>query len=156
MAIAITVRQFLDRRHLPYSEVKHRPTSTSLQTAKAASIAPRHLAKAVLLEENGQFLMVVLPTARHLQLGELRHHFKRDFGLATERAVTSMFQDCIPGAVPALGPAYNMDTIWDDSLMGASELYFEAGDHEHLIRMRTEDYLWLVRECPHGAFSEPV
>ena len=156
MATAITVRQFLDQRHLRYSEVTHQLTSTSLQAAKAASIAPRHLAKAVLLEADGQYVMVVLPTARHIRLGELRHHFKRNFGLATERAVTSIFQDCVPGAVPALGPAYDLDTIWDDTLMSASELYFEAGDHEHLIRMRTDDYLGLVRECPHGAFSEPV
>jgi Ala-tRNA(Pro) deacylase len=156
MATAITVRQFLDERHLPYEEVTHTRTSTSLQAAKAASIAPRLLAKAVLLEEGGQHLMVVLSTARHLRLGELRHHFKRNFGLATESAVTNIFKDCAPGAVPALGQAYDLDTIWDDSLLNGSELYFEAGDHEHLIRMRTADYLGLVRECPHGAFSEPI
>jgi len=156
MATAITVRQFLDQRHLPYEVVAHRPTSTSLQAAKAAMIGPRHLAKAVLLEEDGQYVMVILPTARHIRLGELRHYFRRNFGLATESAVTSIFQDCIPGAVPAVGPAYGLDTIWDDSLMSGSELYFEAGDHEHLICMRTDDYLELLRECPHGAFSEPV
>jgi Ala-tRNA(Pro) deacylase len=156
MATAITVRQFLDQRHLPYEVVAHRRTSTRLQATKAAMIAPRDLAKAVLLEEDDQYVMLILPTARHIRLGELRHHFKRDFGLATERAVTSMFQDCIPGAVPAVGPAYGLDIIWDDSLMSGSELYFEAGDHEHLICMRTDDYLGLLRECPHGAFSEPV
>jgi Ala-tRNA(Pro) deacylase len=156
MATAITVRQFLDQRHLPYEVVAHRRTSTRLQATKAAMIAPRDLAKAVLLEEDDQYVMLILPTARHIRLGELRHHFKRDFGLATERAVTSIFQDCIPGAVPAVGPAYGLDIIWDDSLMSGSELYFEAGDHEHLICMRTDDYLGLLREWPHGAFSEPV
>jgi Ala-tRNA(Pro) deacylase len=156
MATAITVRQFLDQRHLPYEVVAHRRTSTRLQATKAAMIAPRDLAKAVLLEEDDQYVMLILPTARHIRLGELRHHFKRDFGLATERAVTSIFQDCIPGAVPAVGPAYGLDIIWDDSLMSGSELYFEAGDHEHLICMRTDGYLGLLRECPHVAFSEPV
>jgi Ala-tRNA(Pro) deacylase len=100
--------------------------------------------------------MVVLPTARHIRLGELRHRFKRNFGLATERTVNRIFKDCAPGAVPALGQAYDLDTIWDDSLIDGPDLYFEAGDHEHLIRMRTHDYLGLVRECPHGDFSEPV
>jgi len=156
MATAITVRQFLNQHHLPYDEVTHRLTSTSLQAARAANIAPRHLAKAVLLEEDGQYVLVVLPTARHIRLGELRHQFLRNFGLATERAVTTIFQDCAAGAVPALGSAYDLDTIWDDSLMGVPDLYFEAGDHEHLIRMRADDYLGLVRECRHGTFSEPV
>jgi prolyl-tRNA editing enzyme YbaK/EbsC (Cys-tRNA(Pro) deacylase) len=58
----------------------------------------------------------------------LRHQFKRSIGLATERTVTRKFQDCIRGAVAALDPAYDLETISEDSLMGASELYFEAGD----------------------------
>jgi len=39
--------------------------------------------------------------------------------------------------------------------MGASELHFEAGDHEYLIRRRAADYLGLRRESRLGAFSEP-
>jgi prolyl-tRNA editing enzyme YbaK/EbsC (Cys-tRNA(Pro) deacylase) len=58
----------------------------------------------------------------------LRHQFKRSIGLATERTITRIFQDCIPRALPALDPAYDLETISEDSLMGASELYFEAGD----------------------------
>ena len=41
MATAITVRQFLDQRHLPYEVVAHTRTSTRLQATKAAMIAPR-------------------------------------------------------------------------------------------------------------------
>jgi Ala-tRNA(Pro) deacylase len=156
MATAITVQQFLDKQHLPYEEVTHQPTSTSLQAAKAARIAPRLLAKAVLLEEDGRYIMAIVPTARHVKLGELRHQFGRNFGMATEQSVRDIFQDCVPGAVPALGPAYGLETIWDESVMNGPELYFEAGDHEHLIRMRTDDYLRVVRECAHGAFTEPA
>jgi Ala-tRNA(Pro) deacylase len=156
MAIAITVRQFLDQHHLPYEEVTHQPTSTSLQAAKAARIAPRLLAKAVLLEDDGHYIMAIVPTARHLKLGDMRHRFKRNFGMATEATVKSIFRDCVPGAVPALGPAYGLETIWDESVMSGPELYFEAGDHEHLIRMRTDDYLRVVRECAHGEFTEPL
>ena len=155
MATAITVRQFLDHRHLPYEEVAHQRTSTSLQAAKATMIAPRQLAKAVLLEDGAHYVMVILPTARHVRLGDLRHQFGRNFGMATEHSVASIFKDCAPGAVPALGPAYGLETIWDESLVSGLEVYFEAGDHEHLIRMRTSDYLELVRDCPHGIFSEP-
>jgi Ala-tRNA(Pro) deacylase len=156
MATAITVRQFLDDEELPYEEIRHEPTHTSLQSAKSARIAPRLLAKAVLLEEGGRCVMAIVPTARHLKLTELRQKFGRDFGMANEKKIRSIFQDCAPGAMPALGPAYGLETIWDESVMNGPELYFEAGDHEHLIRMRTDDYLRVVRACAHGAFTEPV
>jgi prolyl-tRNA editing enzyme YbaK/EbsC (Cys-tRNA(Pro) deacylase) len=29
-------------------------------------------------------------------------------------------------------------------------VYFEAGDHEHLVRMKTQDFLRLLGDCPHG------
>jgi len=156
MATAITVRQFLDDEALPYEEITHQPTHTSLQAAKSARIAPRLLAKAVLLEENGRYVMAIVPTARHVKLGKLRQQFGRDFGMATEQTIGKIFRDCVPGAVPALGPAYGLETIWDESVMNGPELYFEAGDHEHLIRIRTDDYLRVVRACAHGDFTEPV
>jgi Ala-tRNA(Pro) deacylase len=156
MATAITVQQFLNDEDLPYEEVRHEPTHTSLQAAKSARIAPRLLAKAVLLEEDGRYVMAIVPTARHLRLSELRRQFGRNFGMATEKTLRNVFRDCVPGAVPALGPAYGLETIWDESVMNGPELYFEAGDHEHLIRMRTDDYLRVVHTCAHGDFTEPV
>ena len=156
MATAITVRQFLDDEDLPYEEIRHEPSHTSLQAAKSARIAPRLLAKAVLLVAEGRYVMAIVPTARHVKLAELGQKFGRNFGMATEQTIKGIFRDCVPGAMPALGPAYGLETIWDDSLMNGPELYFEAGDHEHLIRMRTDDYLRVVRTCAHGEFTEPV
>ena len=156
MATAITVQQFLDESRLPFELVTHPHSSTSLQSARAAHIAPLQLAKAVLLEVQGQLVMAVLPATMHLHLGTLRHQFKRDFGMATEQTVRQTFGDCEPGAIPALGGAYGIETIWDDSLMDCADLYFEAGDHEHLVHVRTEDFLELVRECQHGDFSVPL
>jgi Ala-tRNA(Pro) deacylase len=156
MATAITVRQFLDESRLPFDLVTHPHSSTSLQAARTAHIAPLQLAKAVLLEEHGQLVMAVLPATRRVHLGTLRQQCKREFGMATEQQVRQTFGDCDPGAIPALGRAYGIETVWDDSLMNSADLYFEAGDHEHLIHLRTEDFLELVRECQHGDFSAPL
>ena len=156
MATSITVQQFLDESRLPFELVTHPHSSTSLQSAKAAHIEPFQMAKAVLLEEHGQLVMALLPATKHLHLGTLRRQFKREFGMATEQTVRQIFCDCEPGAIPALGGAYGIETIWDDSLMNSADLYFEAGDHEHLVRLRTEDFLEFVRECQHGEFSVPL
>ena len=156
MATAITIQQFLDESRLPFDLVTHPHSSTSLQSARAAHIAPLKLAKAVLLEEHNQLVLAVLPATKHVHLGTLRHQFKRDFGLATEQTVRQIFVDCEPGAIPALGRAYGIETIWDDSLMDSADLYFEAGDHENLVHVRTEDFLELLRDRQHGYFSAPL
>lgn len=156
MATAITVREFLRDSRVPFDLVEHRHSRTSLQAARTAHVPPAQLAKAVLLEEHGNLVVVVVPANRHLHLGALRKRFGREFGMATEQTVARVFCDCDPGAIPAFGRAYGIETIWDDGLMAAGELYLESGDHEHLVHMRTEDFVDLVRECEHGEFSVPL
>ena len=84
MATAIAIQQFLDESRIPFDLVTHPHSSTSLQSARTAHIAPLKLAKAVLLEEHGKLVMVVLSATKHVHLGMLRRQFKRDFGLASE------------------------------------------------------------------------
>jgi len=156
MSTATTVERYLGSQHLPFEVIAHPRSSTSLRAARAADIPPRQLVKGVLLEAEGQYLLAVLPAARHLRLMELKRHLDRDIGMATEQEVSMVFRDCDPGAVPALGLAYGVETVWDDSVLYLDDLYFEAGDHEHLVHMRTRDYMDMLRHCAHGSFSEPI
>ena len=55
------------------------------------------------------------------------------------------------GAVPPLGPAYGIESIWDEQLMNEPDLYFELGDHKHLVHVRTRDYLALLENERHGS-----
>ncbi len=156
MATATTVERYLGLQRLPYEVVSLERPSTGLRTALAKAVPPRQLVKGILLEVEGQYMLAVLPSARHLHLGELRRQLDRDIGMASEHEVTMVFRDCDPGALPALGLAYGVETIWDDSVMDLDDLYFQAGDHEHLVHMRTRDYMELMRCCAHGSFSEPM
>lgn len=156
MSAATTVERYLGLQRLPYEVVAHERAASGLAAARAAEVPARQLVKAILLEVEGEYMLAVLPSARHIRLGELRRQLDRDIGVASEHEVTMVFRDCDPGAVPALGLAYGVETIWDDSVMFLDDLYFQAGDHEHLVHMRTRDYMELMRCCPHGSFSEPI
>jgi Ala-tRNA(Pro) deacylase len=46
-----------------------------------------------------------------------------------------------------------METILDDRLVGQPQIYFEAGDHEQLIRVSGEQFVSLLKEARHGRFS---
>jgi Ala-tRNA(Pro) deacylase len=66
---------------------------------------------------------------------------------------SSMFEDCELGAVPPLGLAYGMTTVIDDSLADQPEIYFEAGDHEQLIRINREEFMILMDHAEHARFA---
>ncbi|HYI81677.1 MAG TPA: YbaK/EbsC family protein, partial [Acetobacteraceae bacterium] len=48
---------------------------------------------------------------------------------ATEAEIARLFDGCDFGAVPPVGAAYGLPVLLDESLDGASELYFQGGDH---------------------------
>jgi Ala-tRNA(Pro) deacylase len=153
MPIANTVKQYLEEHGISYSVVPHRHTESSRETADAAHVPSDQLAKAVVLIDDGGYLMAVIPGDRHLQIDTLSKKLRRNLALATESRVVPVFKDCAPGAIPPLGPAYGMKTILDDSLVGLSQVYFEAGDHEDLVRVDGEQFVRLMKEAQHGQFS---
>ena len=159
MSIAHTIQIYLAQHQVPFAVVSHRHTVSSLRTANEANIQPSCLAKAVLLEddlEHSHFIMAVVPATRRVELGKLSQQAGRWMHLATEEDAAGLFADCETGAIPPLGPAYGVETILDDSLMEQPELYFEAGDHEHLVHLEARDLLRLLQDCAHGQFSRPM
>jgi Ala-tRNA(Pro) deacylase len=126
-----------------YDVVTHSHSRSSMETAELAQVPGDRLAKSVVLEDEDGFLMAVLPST-HLRLGRLSRELNRRFRLATEEDGGALFEDCEPGAIPPLGSAYGMHTIVDDSLAEQPEIYFEAGDHERLIRVSREQFMQLM------------
>ena len=53
----------------------------------------------------------------------------------------------------ALGAAYGLDVVVDDSLVQLPELYLEAGDHAHLVHISGTNFRKLMHDARHGRFS---
>ncbi len=154
MAIASTVSGYLAEHDVAYDVLTHPHTATSGETAEASHVPGTCLAKSVILEDDLGYLMAVLPSNRQVNLGELHRQLNRNLGLATESELGRLFRDCEPGALPAMGPAYGMETIVDDLLAEQPEIYFEAGDHEQLIHVSAEVFEVLMGDrIQHGQFS---
>lgn len=155
MAIAMTISNYLDEHGIEYDILSHPHTATSGQTAEASHVPGTRLAKSVILEDDLGYLMVVLPSSRQVDLGEVHRQMNRNLGLATENELSQLFRDCEIGALPALGPAYGIETVVDDVLAEQPDIYFEAGDHEQLIHVSAEAFNTLLGEtAAHGRFSQ--
>lgn len=153
MAIPATVREYLDRAGVAYSVVRHPYTETSMRSAEAAHVTGEDVAKGVLLKDDEGYVLAVLPATHQVKVGEVRRQLERNVETATEGDLSIVFADCSPGAVPALGPAYQVDTIADEALRGHDEVFFEAGDHEELIRLTGDEFESLLAGSKFMSFS---
>ena len=100
--------------------------------------------------------MAVVPAARRVDVDRLGRQLNRRLELATEAEVSNLFEDCAEGAMPALGTPYRIPTVYDDSLTGLSDVYFEAGDHDDIVHMSGDAFLDLLSESVHGRFSKAL
>lgn len=147
MSIAKTVVDCLQQDRVPYDVLSHPRTTCARETIASAALPADRLAKAVVLSDGRRYVMAVIPANKHISLRSLSRRLKRDLALAQEGALSPVFKDCEPGAIPPLGPAYGLETIVDESLAGQPEVYFEAGDHEELIRVTGEQFVTLLRRA---------
>jgi len=154
MGIAITLARYLDERGVKYDVVEHSHTVTALESARTSQISLDRLAKAVVLKGDDGFLVAVLPASGHIEFSRLRKQIGADVDMANEEQIESLFHDCEPGAVPALGAAYGLKVVVDDSLASEPEIYLEGGDHASLVHVSGSAFRELMADARHARFTE--
>jgi len=145
---------YLDDNNIHYNLIPHAHSHSSVGSAISAEIPMHKIAKAVVLEDHeGRNMMAILPADYKVSLGKLSDELNRSFHLAKEAQVYKMFNDCDHGAVPPIPNAYYMNAIYDDELTNTESLYLESGDHETLIKIKSEDFKNLMKSHQHLRFS---
>jgi Ala-tRNA(Pro) deacylase len=158
MSIPFRVTSYLEHHGVRYEVCAHAYSRTSAQTARHAHLPPHLLAKSVLVEDEGGCVLAVLPADRQVRLGQLARLLGRhDLHLADESRLVDVMSGCLRGAVPAIGMAWGLETVVDDELAGNEVVYFEAGDHERLLRLSRDQFAALMRDARHGRIAgEPT
>ena len=153
MTMANTLAKCLSKKHSQFDTVRHPYSLSSMATAHAAHIPGDRLAKTVLLEDDSGYVAAVIPSTHHLKLSEIREQTGRKLSLAHEDGVREVFRDCDHGAIPPVGMAYGTQTWLDDSLLTHADVYFEAGDHQELVHMSTDQFMELMADARRGHFA---
>lgn len=156
MTIATRLDSFLTEHSVGYAMIRHPHTESSMETAASAHVPGERLAKAVIVKDGEDFLMVVVPSDYHLHLGLLHRHLGREVGLATESEVVQLFPDCDKGAIPPLGSIYGLRTLIDTRMLEQPEVFLESGDHETLVRIEGDDFRRLAEEMEKVDVGEHV
>ena len=154
MAVARTLINYLKAKGVNFEMVEHAHTPTAVASAHAAHVPAHQVAKAVVLRDDDGYVISVVPANHSLEISWVNEELKRNLELAGEDEFKSLFEDCETGVVPALGEAYGIQVIWDDELAYTSDIYIEAGDHEHLIWLERRDFRTLMSSLPHTIISK--
>ncbi len=156
MAIAITLKDYLENSGIEYDLITHDYTSTCIRSAGKAHVSGEDTAKAVLLHDGINYIVAVLPATHRVQLGKLHKQFNRYMTLATEAELHELFDDCSIGAIPPIGNAYGVEVIIDSHLDNCDDIYFEAGDHTDLVHVSGLDFRHLMEDAYHCSISKHV
>ncbi len=156
MAVAGSVKRFLDDQGLDYKIVAHYDAFTSLDEARAVGAAAVNVAKTLVIKSGGRDLLAVLPASERLDLHKLRDLLGDNHArFASEEEVWHDFPQFALGAVPPLGELLNLPVYLDQRLEQANEIIFPGGTHRDSVKMSGEDFLKLVRPQVGDLAREP-
>jgi Ala-tRNA(Pro) deacylase len=153
MGIATTLREYLESHNIEYEIVAHPHTKTAMRAAEAAHVPGDQVAKPVLLGDDDSYLLAVIPATHRLELDRLNQIMARSLEMLPESEIEATFSDCEKGAIPAIGEPYGVDVIIDPVLIHQPDVYFESGDHEHLVHLDGEIFRTLMAKVPRAHVS---
>lgn len=156
MAIAETVKNYLSQKSVSFELVPHSHTGSSHETALASHVQEDHIAKGVIVKDASGYAMVLVPAVNYIDMKHLRRDLDRELKLVEEDEFAVLLPDCEPGAVPPIGQAYQIETFLDESLTSLANVYFEAGDHEHLVHISGDDFKSLQSGVRRGHYSNEI
>ena len=155
MSTATWVRDELDRKGIAYEELHHRDVFTAQELAQREHVSGHRVAKVVAVVAGGRPVELVLPASRRVDLERVRALLGADARLASEGEVQRHFNDCEPGAIPALRHWGGVDVIMDGYLRVGGDILIQGGTHRDAVRMRFDDWFHLVQPRVE-LFSEPA
>jgi len=153
VSISPTLRHYLHDAGVDYDLIQHAHSHSTPETARTAHLSRSNLAKAVVVHHIDGFAMSVVPGDRNVNLSALQDILHYRLRLARESEIESLFPDCEAGAIPPMGFLYGLKTIVDHDLSDVSEVFFEAGDHETVVRVSHPGFEHLMQDTEHAPVS---
>lgn len=136
-----TLLQRIEKLGVPYDVLPHREAFTARRVAETTHVSGRLLAKPVLIrEKGGTYTMAVVSAGELVDLAAIAHNTGRRGGhLAGEVELARLFPDCEVGAMPPAGQIYGIPTYLDEDLRRHEFIFFQAGNHREVVRMKLSD-----------------
>lgn len=132
--------------------VRHGPTRTSEESAKARGEPLSVGGKALLVRLDDRFAVLVLRACDRLDGGKARRHFKSSGLRFATPAELKEVTGLVPGSLPPFGrPLFALDLYVDPAVVANDRIAFNAGSLTDSLVVPTAD--WLRAAKPDGIFA---
>ena len=132
----------LEKARVRYTHTSHPVAYTARDVAAAEHVSPHRVAKTVVYSGERGYGMAVVPADCVVDLEELRNAVgSMQIRLATEAEIGALFPESELGAMPPLGPMFDLPVVVDGSLSEEEFIAFNAGTHRDVIHMSFGDFV---------------
>ncbi|GLQ30269.1 YbaK/EbsC family protein [Litoribrevibacter albus] len=153
MSIAHNLATYLNDQAIHYQTITHDESHTASDSARSANIPMHNMIKAILLKNGDNYLIALIPADHRLDIHNVNKTLSSHWSIASESELTKVFQDCIPGSIPAVPAAYHLSAIWSSCIADIDRIYMESGDDHALIGMSNRQFMSLIATQTHGDIS---
>ncbi len=155
MAIAVSIKRFLQKMGVTYREHPHYRCHCFFEISKEYGISPQQIAVAEMFQgKNGKF-MVVHSLNTQADATCLSHLLGEEVQLIST-PTPNLFPDSEPGSIPPLPEPYGISGVVDLRLFSESRVYFCAGSHNMLISVSGNDFAFLLSSASRGVISRTL
>lgn len=141
MPISPKIKEYLEKEGISYEIAKHTLAYTASEIAGTQHVPGKQMIKSVIVKNNGDFFMCVLPAIHLVDFEKLKIVIgSDDLQLADENEISSIFPDYEAGAEPPFGHLYNLKVYVDKILEEDKDIVFNAGTHTDVIKMAFADF----------------
>lgn len=131
----------LKSKSIEFEKYEHQPVFTSEEAAKVRGTDIHQGAKALVLQADKNYILLVLPADLKADLESLKN--KKGYiklAMASKETVKAKTGLDV-GSIPPVGSLLGLKTIVDSRLSDNDEIAFNAGRHDKSIKMKYKDYL---------------
>lgn len=139
----MTVKQFLEKRHVPFEVIAHGETYGAQHLASTLHTPGHEVAKTVLLraDHDYSYVVAVLPATHMIDFERLSKFLGgAELELATEVEIAERCPDCEFGVLPPFGSHYGAQTVVDEWLTKDEYIIFESESHTEALRMKYAEF----------------
>ena len=146
MSVPEQLKKFLHASKVQHELITHPEAFTAQEVAHAIHKSGKVLAKTVVVEADGKYVMTVVPAHHKVKLDAVKTVLSaKDVRLAKEEKLRELFPDSDLGAMPPVGPLYNLTVVVSKALAEKPEIIFNACTHTDCVKMKYTDFEKVVK-----------
>jgi len=152
-----SIREMLKEQSIRFRTIRHEPTFTSEESAKARGEDVSIGGKAIVMKIGDSFKLFVLSAALKVDSAAIKRHFQVKRTRFALREELLELTGLVPGSIPPFGePILQLELYVDKSILRNEKIAFNAASLTDSIIMSIEDYIRIAKPKGIFEFSTPT